>query len=251
VTGGASEWFVWQSPTNGTAIVTTDGSNFDTVLAIYIGPGDSYSTLTNVACDNDSGANGKTSRVMFPARAGTIYYIAVDGVNGASGTVKLNYNVGAAPEIITQPISRTVLPSTSVTLSAAANGFPALRYQWSFKGTNIAGATNASVTLTNVSEANLGTYQLRVTNAIGIASSAPAVVLLEQSLRFSAPRRDASGLSITGQCPAGMTCLVERSTNLSVWSPVFTNRTQTGSFTFPEASVPTNGCYFYRMRLVL
>ena len=88
-------------------MVTTDGSNFDTVLAAYIGPGDSYATLTNVACDNDSGTNGKTSRVSFSAQAGTIYYIAVDGVNGASGTVKLSYSVGAPPTITSQPLSRT------------------------------------------------------------------------------------------------------------------------------------------------
>lgn len=41
-----------------------------------------------VVCDDDSGPNG-TSRVEFLAVAGTIYYIAVDGVNGAMGNVRL------------------------------------------------------------------------------------------------------------------------------------------------------------------
>src|SRR5258705_316553 len=78
IAGGASEWFAWQCPTNGTAVINTDGSSFDTVLAVYIGPGDSYSTLSNVACDNNSGTNGRTSRVTFAATSGTIYFIAVD-----------------------------------------------------------------------------------------------------------------------------------------------------------------------------
>ena len=34
---------------------------------------------------------------LSPVWQGTIYYIAVDGVNGAKGTVKLNYAVGAPP----------------------------------------------------------------------------------------------------------------------------------------------------------
>jgi hypothetical protein len=75
-TGGASQWYSWQTPTNGTVVITTDGSNFDTVLAVYIGPGDSYATLTNIACDNNSGANGLTSRVSFKTKPGTTYYIA-------------------------------------------------------------------------------------------------------------------------------------------------------------------------------
>ncbi|HWN96071.1 MAG TPA: immunoglobulin domain-containing protein, partial [Methylomirabilota bacterium] len=36
IPGGASEWYAWQPPTNGTAVIATDGSTFDTVLAVYI-----------------------------------------------------------------------------------------------------------------------------------------------------------------------------------------------------------------------
>lgn len=99
IPGGASEWFAVQAETNGTMFIDTDGSNFDTVLAVYIGPGDSYATLTNVACDNDSGLDGKDSRVSFPATQGTIYWIAVDGVNNpsngnpAKGSVTLHYRL--------------------------------------------------------------------------------------------------------------------------------------------------------------
>jgi len=41
-----------------------------------------------VTCDNDSGRN-RTSIVNFLARRGTTYYIVVDGVNGATGIVRL------------------------------------------------------------------------------------------------------------------------------------------------------------------
>ena len=250
VTGGASEWFAWQPPTNGTAVVNTDGSSFDTVLAIYIGPGDSFATLTNVACDNDSGANGKTSRVVFQAKAGTIYYMAVDGVNGASGTVKLNYTVGSTPEIVSQPTSRAAKPGTSFTLSATASGFPAPRYQWSFNGTNIAGATNVSITLSNISSANFGTYQFRATNSVGAAFSIPADVVPESPLHITTPRFGTNGFTFSARGPAGTNYVVERSSDLNAWTPIHTNRAQTGLFSFGDPAVSGSSYFFYRLKPV-
>ncbi|HTD68452.1 MAG TPA: hypothetical protein VK846_18160, partial [Candidatus Limnocylindria bacterium] len=93
VTGGNSVWYVIQAETNGTMFVNTDGSSFNTVLAAYVGPGTSYATLTNVGCDNNSGLDDLDSRASFPATANTVYYIAVDGVGGASGLVKLSFRL--------------------------------------------------------------------------------------------------------------------------------------------------------------
>jgi hypothetical protein len=99
VAGGASEWFAYQAEANGTLYIDTDGSNFDTVLAVYTGPGDSFATLVSVGCDNNSGLDGKDSRVAISATTGTIYWIAVDGVNNpmtgqpAKGSVALHFHL--------------------------------------------------------------------------------------------------------------------------------------------------------------
>lgn len=93
VTGGNSVWYTVQATNNGTLYVNTDGSSFNTVLAAYVGPGYSYATLTNVACDNNSGLDGLDSRISFMATSNTIYYMAVDGVSGASGTVVIAYHL--------------------------------------------------------------------------------------------------------------------------------------------------------------
>jgi hypothetical protein len=93
IVGGASQWFAYQAPASGTLSVNTDGSSFDTVLAVYTGSGADFASLQSVACDNDSGLDGQDSAVSFPAVGGTVYYIAVDGVNAETGNVLLNYQL--------------------------------------------------------------------------------------------------------------------------------------------------------------
>ena len=66
--------------------MTTKGSGFDTLLAVYTGS--SVSGLTLIASDDNSG-QCNTSQLTFTPSSGTIYRIAVDGRNGAQGTVKL------------------------------------------------------------------------------------------------------------------------------------------------------------------
>lgn len=87
-TGGKSVWWAWTAAANGSATITTAGSLFDTLLAVYTGS--SLADLTVVASNNDRAAGDPTSRVQFNAVAGRTYFIAVDGVNGAAGQVILN-----------------------------------------------------------------------------------------------------------------------------------------------------------------
>ena len=77
--GGASVWFNWVAPANGTVTFNTAGSGFDTLLGVYTGT--SVSALSLVASDDDL-PPGTTSAVTFAAVSGTEYRIAVDGYNG-------------------------------------------------------------------------------------------------------------------------------------------------------------------------
>jgi hypothetical protein len=97
VVGGASQWFSYLAPANGILTIDTDGSDFDTVISVYTGTEVDFSSLKVVACDNDSGLDGKDSRVSFSAQGGTLYYIVVDGVRGAKGTAHLNYKLAPPP----------------------------------------------------------------------------------------------------------------------------------------------------------
>ena len=88
VEGGKSIWWSWQSPFTGSASISTAGSSFDTLLAVYTG--NAISNLQLVAANDDEGGFGViTSSLVFRAYAGETYRIAVDGFGGASGTVRL------------------------------------------------------------------------------------------------------------------------------------------------------------------
>jgi hypothetical protein len=92
--GGASVWWTWTAPANGTLRVATTNSNFDTLLGIYTGS--SVSNLTEVASDDDSGGR-LTSRVDFSVIGGTEYQIAVDGFNGRAGSILLTLAFAPPP----------------------------------------------------------------------------------------------------------------------------------------------------------
>ncbi len=93
IAGGSTVWFAIQAEATGQLYVNTDGSSYNTLLAAYIGPGDSYVTLTNVGCDNNSGLDGLDSRMNFPVLTNNYYYIAAGGVGAAFGTLKWKFQL--------------------------------------------------------------------------------------------------------------------------------------------------------------
>lgn len=96
VGAGNSVWWAWTPTKSGTATIDTNGSSFDTVLAVY--RGGNLATLTELAHDDDVSATNVTSKVSFTVVQGTTYYIAVDGFNGgargATGSITLHVVVG-------------------------------------------------------------------------------------------------------------------------------------------------------------
>jgi hypothetical protein len=86
--GGRSVWWKWIAPYDGQTTVRTIGSSFPTTLGIYTGT-ISVSNLTLVGSDYNSLGGLNRSQVIFDAVAGTMYSIAVDGYNGATGNIQL------------------------------------------------------------------------------------------------------------------------------------------------------------------
>ena len=82
----------------------------------------------------------------------------------------------SAPIILTQPASLAVRLGAGAAFSVVAAGPSPFGYQWQFKGTNIAGATQATLSLTNVTAASFGSYRAAVSNTFGVTFSSNAVL---------------------------------------------------------------------------
>ncbi len=100
-----------------------------------------------------------------------------------TGEVQAIFNAGSAgkcnevtPTITTQPAGQTVPAGTNVIFSVTASGSAPLGYQWQLNNNNVPGATNATLTLTNVQPANAGNYLVIVSNAFGKATSSNAML---------------------------------------------------------------------------
>lgn len=76
-----------------------------------------------------------------------------------------------APVITANPTSQTAFVGATATFSVAASGLT-LAYRWLFNGVPMISATNAVLVLPNVTEADAGSYRVRVSNPAGEALSA-------------------------------------------------------------------------------
>jgi hypothetical protein len=110
---------------------------------------------------------GNSSPVTFPAKA---YLDQVTFVPGLT-----------APLFASQPLSQTNAAGNNVTFSSSAVGTPPMNYQWYFNSTLLPGAISSSLTLNNVQAANIGAYQLIVSNDGGFVGSSNAYLMVTPS----------------------------------------------------------------------
>jgi hypothetical protein len=90
--GGKSVWWSFTPPTDGVLTLSTTNSTFDTLLGLYTGP--DVADLAVVANNDDAypGAAGGFSFISSAVKSNVTYGVAVDGFDGASGTVALSYS---------------------------------------------------------------------------------------------------------------------------------------------------------------
>ncbi len=106
--GGKSVWWKWTAPLSGLVALDTHGSNFGTLLAVYAGS--NIGSLTELVSNDDDGSSNNNSGVVFSAQPGIEYQIVVDGFNGVSGDIALNWVLSPPSNIY------------DITASAGANG---------------------------------------------------------------------------------------------------------------------------------
>ncbi|MGB0715392.1 MAG: hypothetical protein ACPGXK_05910 [Phycisphaerae bacterium] len=89
-------WFRYQATCTGTTTVSTCGTSYDTMLAVYQGAGCPAADTALACSDDDCGQLFLASRVTFEAIADETYLIRVGGRDGASGNGFLHVECGQA-----------------------------------------------------------------------------------------------------------------------------------------------------------
>jgi hypothetical protein len=94
--GGKSVWWSFTPPSDGVLTLNTTNSTFDTLLGLYTGP--DVADLAVIANNDDAypGASGGFSFISQAVKSNLTYDVAVDGYDGASGTVFLSYSFAPA-----------------------------------------------------------------------------------------------------------------------------------------------------------
>ena len=145
--GGASVWYSWTSPVNGSVVFDTFSSDYDTTLAAYTGPAVNQLTLLAEQDDTDTAGGHIQSRISFPVQAGTTYRIQVDGYDGDTGSIVLSWNaIGTVPTPVGYSVTGRVVDP---------DGSPLANVRLSLDGPNL---TNSFPHLPVTTDAN-GVYQ--------------------------------------------------------------------------------------------
>jgi hypothetical protein len=169
-------------------MLAQDGSFYG--ITIYVGTGISptiFRVTTNGALTtlyyftNDADPNGLTL-----GKDGNFCGTTTDGSASGAGTI---FRFLLTPAIMVQPQSQTNYAGATAIFSVSATGFyPPTGYRWQkndaslANGGNISGATNNTLTITDISDSDAANYSVTVTNAVGTVSSSNATLTVDDSV---------------------------------------------------------------------
>ncbi len=171
----------------------------------------------------------------------------------SSNEITAIYNAGTSgkcalpPTILVQPTNQTVAAGGTATFSVSANGTQPLTYQWSFDGTNIPGATNTSLTLTNVESIQAGTYIVQVANVAGLTTSSNALLAVNAPPGITT--QPANSTNVVGTT-ASFTVIATGSTPLNFqWKKNGTNLIGAAGTNLTIVNVQTNDAAVYSVAI--
>lgn len=117
------------------------------------------------------------TKVNISAADNGDYDVVITNAFGSvtSAVATVNINSQTQPAITAEPQGRTVYRAGYVNFSVTADG-GALKYRWRKNGTTLPDGTNASYIISYAEGTNAGTYTVILSNSVGAATSAPAVL---------------------------------------------------------------------------
>lgn len=203
---------------------------------------------------NEVSTGNATSVTISGLVPGTTYYFAGTSYNSqnqeSAFTTEVSYTVplpvtNEPPVITGMQSTNAAVIGQNVTFSVSASGTSPLSYQWNCNSNAITSATNATLTLPNISQAQAGAYSVTVSDNTG-ATNSPAILLkvypaATPTLTPTAFAKGHFGLNICGS--SNCEYVVEASTDLVNWIPVATN---VSPFTFVDPNMGHYQKRFFR-----
>ncbi len=236
--------------------VDTAGSAIMTELAVYrftaLSCLESVPCMhTNImGCDTNSGAGDSYSIVQFTPQQDAGYLVFADGLSGAQGAIKLNWQLGAAPIIPPAQSNCTLVVAAgdNVTLPSGVTNTPSPPpvCQWYYYGVPLPGQTNLTLSFMPIQSSNAGCYTIVLSNCFAVVTNKCCVIVNPPQLRWQAAMTDPPWLlNISASLPPG--CVLQSTTNLSppiTWENLVTNTTTNCYFFFTAPMADTNGALF-------
>jgi len=175
------------------------------------------------------------------------------GNTPVSATITSLGSLSNSPPIITsQPQSQTTFLGANASFSVNILGAIPCNFQWQLNSTNYFGATNSTLIITNTGIPDAGPFQVVVNNNWGSVTSSianlnilgvPVTFLSEPgNISYSNGQFCAMLGNLTGQGKI----VVQTSSNLTDWVPVFTNPPAFGTLWFSDATASNFPSRFYR-----
>jgi hypothetical protein len=133
---------------------------------------------------NGTNIAGATSAIFAKASSALTdsgnYDVVVTNSSGSitSSVVAVTINAATAATIAQAPAPRQIYAGGRATFSVVAGGTPPFTYQWKHAGTNLPGATAATLVVSNVSAPAAGAYAVAVSNLVDGTVSSPATLTI-------------------------------------------------------------------------
>ena len=249
--GGYSYWLMYQPPANGTITLDTVGSTYDTVMEVYTynGVPQGYADLISVGCDHDGISGG--SMVQVPLVRARPYLLAIAGVNGARGTVVLNYhlNTNQLPQPPTMPASpplQVVTNGATVLLDPRVSGCPPLRFSWRKDNAVLLNSNMPWLFWQSVGLSNTGNYILTASNDLG---GLQATLSLRVFIPTQCEMNLSNGaLALKFASPAGQFYTIQGANSVTgPWLPV--SAPIQGDDSTVQTNLPMSGASFFRIKI--
>jgi hypothetical protein len=140
------------------------------------------SATTGLLAFTDSGVGqGSSVQMSFDSpTSGTIVILLSSGTGYQTAIFTITASV-LPPAVTLQPQSQTLSVGGTAVFTTSASGTLPLAYQWRKDNVDIPGATGATDTLNNVQAGDAGNYSVRISNAAGSTTSAPAALVILQA----------------------------------------------------------------------